>query len=104
MNQDDFDFKTLESKYNDMTVDKINAMTVDERGEYYYALYQYFGRIIGIVHETKGALLDDLETEVYPNLSAGEYWGLSALHNSFMAVVDGLAGLMDMAEGTGDET
>jgi len=95
---DDYDYKSLEAKYDYMDAAKLNAMTADERGEYYHALYQYFGRMLFIVHEVEPAILDDNETQKYPNIPQAEYWALSALGHAFHGVVDGLAGLVEMAE------
>lgn len=95
---DDYTSEALAAKYDDMTAERLNAMTTEERGEYYHAMYQYFGRMLFIVHETKPAILDDNETWAYPNIPQAEYWALSTLHRSFMAVVDGLAGLTSMAD------
>ena len=88
---DDYDYKSLEAKYDYMDAAKLNAMTADERGEYYHALYQYFGRMLFIVHEV------DKEWP-YSNIPQAEYWALSALGHAFHGLVDGLAGLVEMAE------
>lgn len=95
---DDYDYKSLEAKYDDMDAAKLNAMTADERGEYYVSLYQYFARMLFIVHEVDPAISEKEEWS-YPNLPQAEYWALSALGHAFHGVVDGLAGLVSMASG-----
>ena len=94
---DDYDIKSLEAKYDDMDAAKLNAMSADERGEYYQALYQYFGRMLFIVHEVDPAI-SEKEEWPYSNIPQAEYWALSALGHAFHGVVDGLVGLVDMAE------
>lgn len=94
MINDDYSIGSLEHKYGEVTAEKLATMTNEERGEYYAAMYQYFGRMIGIVHEVK------------PNetaLDSAEYHTLSAVNNSFMAVVDGLAALVEIAAITTDQ-
>lgn len=92
---DDYSYQTIESKYDDMGINKFAQMGVDERGEYYHALYQYFARMLMIVHEV---VPTDADEGVYPPLARGEYHALSSVGNTFMALIDGLAGLVAMAE------
>lgn len=51
---DDYSIKALEEKYDGMTVERLNAMTSEERGTYYADLYQYVGRLIGLLVEVDG--------------------------------------------------
>ena len=94
---DDYTYQAIEAKYDDMDAAKLNAMSAEERGEYYHALYQYFGRMLLIVHEVSPAISEE-ETWPYSNIPQAEYWALSALGHTFHGIVDALAGLVDMAE------
>jgi len=93
---DDFTHQAIEAKYDDMDRDaaRLNAMSAEERGEYYHALYQYFERMMFIVHEASC----EQEPYPYPNLSQSEWWALSAVGHAFNGLVDGLAGLIEIAE------
>lgn len=94
---DDYTYQAIEAKYDDMDAAKLNAMSAEERGEYYHSLYQYFGRMLVIVHEVSPAISEE-ETWPYSNIPQAEYWALSALGHAFHGLVDALAGLVDMAE------
>lgn len=89
---DDYNYKSLEAKYDDMDAAKLGAMTADERGEYYHSLYQYFARMLFIMHEP----LPDKDGDTY--LPSAEHFAMGAAYHAFHGVVDGLAGLVEMAE------
>ena len=93
---DDYIYRAIVAKYDDMNAAKMNAMTAEERGDYYHTLYQYFGRMLFVVHETDPAVSEE-ETQPYSNIPQAEYWALSALGHAYHGLVDCLAGLVEMA-------
>ena len=88
MNQDDYTHSGLEAKYDDMDAAKLAAMTTEERGEYYHAMYQYFARMLFIVHEP----LPEMDGSSY--VPSQEYFALGAAYHAFHSLIDGLAGLV----------
>ena len=89
---DDYSIAAIENKYGEIGQLEMAAMTNEERQKYYWSLYQYLGRMIGILHEPS------TDSSNYPDMKAGEYSALSALNHSFMAVLDGLAVLMNIGD------
>jgi len=73
--------------YENMTISRLNAMTSAERRAYYYAMYAYFGGMIGTIAEK------NKEEEEIQNLT--ECFMYSALGNAFEAVLDNLASLIN---------
>jgi len=94
---DDYDIESLEAKYGYRDAVKLNAMTADERGKYYHALYQYIARMLFIVHEVDPAISEKNEWP-YSNIPQAEYWALSSLGHAVHGIADVLAGLVAMAE------
>lgn len=76
-------------KYEGMTVERLNAMKPIERADYYHAMYQHAGQMLGILVQVDGNTgVDDYV----------EHFAYGAVGSAHEALLDALAALVEIAD------